>query len=104
MTTRKNTARTATKPSKTKTLKQITSDYLKENKDATISDVYLHVLKNSGVKTNSISVYSFFRNYTKYPSFSSVRETLRTTKNSLFSKKFKTSNGTIIPNRISPKS
>jgi hypothetical protein len=39
MTKRNTTARPATKSSKTKTLKQITSDYLKENKDATISDV-----------------------------------------------------------------
>ncbi len=98
---RKTTSRTAKSTKATKsTMTTMVTNYLRKNRNASESDVYLHILRENKVPVSRLTLSQFLRDYSSYPSFRGVYETTRKVmrKNSIR----RTSAGTVIPKRRIP--
>lgn len=95
---RKTTSRTA--KSTKSTMTTMVTDFLRKNRNASESDVYLHILRENKVPVSRLTLSQFLRDYSSYPSFRGVYETTRKVmrKNSIR----RTSAGTVIPKRRIP--
>jgi hypothetical protein len=91
-----NTPRKTTSTSSKTTTTSMVSDYLRTNRNASDSEVYMHILKQNKIPVTKTTISKFFSDYKSYPSFRSVIEISRQVRMSM---RPRTTKGTILPTR-----